>query len=177
LKADTYDVVAVDYLAIIDTPGVEERYKREEIRRLVAQAAKLTRSYVEGKGIVFITPAQINREGKKASEKKKEGEKKYDLTAISTYSEMYHDADFVWSLFSDDDMKEQNKWLLEVHKVRHYPPQWYPIAVLIKDQTTGHVRETVGISAGYLDRSPLHGWDDRDRDETANPDRLIGGDW
>lgn len=169
LQQDTFDVCAVDYLAIMDTPGVDERYKREEIRKLVANAANLTRTYNGGEGLLFVTPAQINREGKKSSLKKEGGEKKYDLTAISQYSELYQDADFVFSLFSDDDMKAQNQWLLEVHKVRMLAPQWYPVALLTKDFSTGHVRETPGIAGdAFTSRSPLHGWGEEVQTDTLS---------
>jgi DnaB-like helicase C terminal domain len=160
LLADKYDVCAVDYLSIMDTPGIKAQYRDEEIKRLIGEASKLTDTYNNGEGIIFITPAQINREGKKSSLKAKDGEKKYDMTAIAKYSELYQHADFIWSLFSDDDMKAENKWLLEVHKVKGYPPPWYPVAVLSKDITTDHVRETVGTSGGYVERSPLHHWND-----------------
>lgn len=161
LQQDTFDVCAVDYLAIMDTPGVDDRYKREEIRKLVGNAANLSRTYNNGAGLVFVTPAQINREGKKGSLKKEGTEKKYDLTAIAQYSELYQDAYFVFSLFSDDDMKAHNQWLLEVHKVRMLAPQWYPTAVLTKDYSTGHVRETPGIMGdAFTSRSPLHAWTD-----------------
>ena len=160
LNTEKYDVCAVDYLSIMDTPGIKSQYRDEEIKRLIGEASKLTDTYNNGEGIIFITPAQINRDGKKGSLKKKDGEKKYDMTAIAKYSELYQHADFIWSLFSDDDMKAENKWLLEVHKVKGYPPPWYPVAVLSKDITTDHVRETVGTSGGYVERSPLHHWND-----------------
>jgi hypothetical protein len=160
LNTEKYDVCAVDYLSIMDTPGIKSQYRDEEIKRLIGEASKLTDTYNNGEGIIFITPAQINRDGKKGSLKKKDGEKKYDMTAIAKYSELYQHADFIWSLFSDDDMKAENKWLLEVHKVKGYPPPWYPVAVLSKDTTTDHVRETVGTSGGYVERSPLHHWND-----------------
>lgn len=157
LNADKFDVCAVDYLGIIPTPGVKEQYKREEIRRLVSEAQKLTRNYNNGEGLIFVTPAQINRQGKKDSEKKEEGERKYDFTALSQHSELYQDADFLMSIFSDDEMKVQGKWLLEVLKIKHLRPRSYPLAVLQQDESSGHVRETIGTGGNtdWADRSPF----------------------
>ena len=158
LATDKFDVCAVDYLSIMDMPGIKTQYRDDEVRKLVSEAAKLTDTYNNNEGIIFITPAQINRDSKKNANKAKEGEKKYDLTAISKYSEMYQAADFIWSLFSDDDMKAERKWLLEVHKVKGYPPPWYPVSILLKDDTTDMVTETNGTAGRYVEKSPLHHW-------------------
>jgi len=113
-----YDVCAVDYLARIDMPWSKPQFRNQDMATQIHMAYDLTRNFDDGKGIVFITPMQINRSGYKAAKQKKTGEKKHDLTSVSQHSAFYEDMDLVFSLWRDPDPKYENDVLLETQKVR-----------------------------------------------------------
>jgi replicative DNA helicase len=121
-KRNHYDVVALDYLTRLDVPGCEPRWRDRAVAGYIHEAQTLTRQFDGGRGIVLITPIQINRSGYQSAKKKKEGEKKHDLTSVSQHSEFYQDMDFIISLYRDD--KYENDLLMEIQKVRggKFPP-------------------------------------------------------
>lgn len=128
LKADHerahYDVCAVDYLSRIDMPWGRPQFRNQDMATQIGMAQALTRDFNGGEGLVFITPIQINRSGYTQSKKKKEGEKKHDLTSVQQHSEFYQDMDFILSIFRDDTMKLGDTLLMEIQKVRGaaFPP-------------------------------------------------------
>jgi len=103
-KTNKYDILIVDYLGRLDVPG-DPRFRNEAMKKLVHDAQGLTRSFDGNKGLIVLTPIQVNREGNKKAQKAEEGEARYDLNAISTVSEYQHDLDLCLSVWSDDDMK------------------------------------------------------------------------
>jgi hypothetical protein len=119
-----YDVVAVDYLTRIDIPWGKPQFKNQDMATQIGMAQALTRDFNNGEGIMFITPIQINRSGYQQAKKKKEGEKKHDLTSVQQHSEFYQDMDFIISIFRDDVMKMGDTVLVEIQKVRGaaFPP-------------------------------------------------------
>lgn len=54
-----YDVLCVDYIAHLDTPG--ERDQREGIRNVYRMAQDLSLSYEGGRGLCVLTPMQISK--------------------------------------------------------------------------------------------------------------------
>jgi hypothetical protein len=117
-KRNHYDVCGVDYLTRLDIPGGNPRFRDNDIKNYIGAAQRFTRDFDEGRGLVLITPIQINRSGYSAAKKKKEGEKKHDMTSVSQFSEFYQDMDVLISLFSDEEMRLKRHILLETQKVR-----------------------------------------------------------
>jgi hypothetical protein len=119
-----YDVCAVDYLTRIDIPWGKPQFKNQDMATQIGMAQALTRDFNNGEGLVFITPIQINRSGYSQAKKKKDGEKKHDLTSVQQHSEFYQDMDFILSIFRDDVMKLGDTLLMEIQKVRGaaFPP-------------------------------------------------------
>ena len=67
-KANKYDILIVDYLGRLDVPG-DPRFRNDAMKKLVHDAQGLTRSFDGNKGLIVLTPIQVNREGnKKGSE-------------------------------------------------------------------------------------------------------------
>lgn len=121
-KRNHYDVVALDYLTRLDVPNCEPRWRDRAVAGYINRAQALTRQFDGGRGIVLITPIQINRSGYQSAKKKKDGEKKHDLTSVSQHSEFYQDMDFIISLYRDE--KYEGDLLIETQKVRggKFPP-------------------------------------------------------
>jgi hypothetical protein len=117
-KRNHYDVCGLDYLTRLDIPGGNPRFRDQDIKNFIGAAQRLTRDFDDRRGLVLITPIQINRSGYQAAKKKKEGEKKHDMTSVSQFSEFYQDMDVLISLFSDEEMRLKRHILLETQKVR-----------------------------------------------------------
>jgi hypothetical protein len=117
-KRNRYDVCGVDYLTRLDIPDGNPRFHDQDIKNYIGMAQRFTRDFDDGRGIVLISPIQINRSGYQAAKKRKEGEKKHDLTSVSQFSEFYQDMDVVISLYSDELMRLKREVLLETQKVR-----------------------------------------------------------
>lgn len=117
-KRNHYDVCGIDYLTRLDIPRGNPRFRDQDIKNYIGAAQRLTRDFDDGRGLIIISPIQINRSGYQAAKKKKEGEKKHDMTSVSQFSEFYQDMDVLISLFSDADMRLKHHILLETQKVR-----------------------------------------------------------
>lgn len=116
-RRNKYDILIVDYLARLDVPG-DQRFRDAAMKKLVHDAQGLTRSFDNNKGIVLLTPIQVNREGNKKARNAEEGEARYDLNAISSISEYQHDLDLCLSVWSDEDMKMGGRVEIQVLKKR-----------------------------------------------------------
>src|SRR5208282_6036505 len=120
-----YHFIVVDYLARMNVPG-DARYRDVEIKNIIHKSQFLTRSYNNGRGVVFVTPMQVNREANKAAKKVASNEAKdgqgestfYDLNAIANFSEYQHDMDYIFSVYSDEKMKADNRLIMETLKIR-----------------------------------------------------------
>ena len=143
-KKNRYDVAGVDYLTRIDIPGGNIRFRKEDVKNTIGQAQRLTRDFDGGRGIVLISPIQINRAGYIAAKKKKEGEARHDMTSVSEYSEFYQDMDVLVSLFSNSEMRLKREILLETQKVRKSGVR--PTATLWIDPRSDMVTDTPGMS-------------------------------
>ncbi len=117
-KRNKYDILIVDYIGRLDVPG-DQKFRDKAISAMIHSAQGLAQTFDENKGLIILTPIQVNREGnKKANAADDEATSRYDLNAISTNSEYQHDLDLCLSVWSDPDMKFENKVLVEVIKVR-----------------------------------------------------------
>ena len=147
-KLNRYDVCGIDYLTRLDIPGGNPRFRDQDIKNYIGTAQRFTRDFDDGRGIVLISPIQINRSGYQAARKKKEGEKKHDMTSVSQFSEFYQDMDVLISLFSDADMRLKHHLLLETQKVRKSGAR--PFATLGIDPRSEKVvdRSLMGFETG-----------------------------
>jgi KaiC/GvpD/RAD55 family RecA-like ATPase len=116
-QKNKYDILIIDYLARLDVPG-DARFRDQAMKKLVHDAQGLTRSFGSNKGLILLTPIQVNREGNKKARNAEEGEERYDLNAISSISEYQHDLDLCLSVWSDEDMKMGGRVEIQVLKKR-----------------------------------------------------------
>jgi hypothetical protein len=116
-KRNKYDILVVDYLGRLDVPG-DQKFRDKAVGAMIHDGQKLTRTFDENRGIILLSPIQVNREGHKAAMKAEEGEARYNLNAISQNSEYQNDLDLCLSVWSDDDMKMENKVEIQVIKRR-----------------------------------------------------------
>jgi hypothetical protein len=133
-KRNRYDILVVDYLARLDVPG-DARFRDQQIKAIVHDAQKLTREYDECRGLILLTPIQVNREAHKAALKAEEGESRYNINAISSISEYQHDMDLILSVWSSDDMKEGGE--LEVQCLKKRKGQQPRTQTLVIDRFSG----------------------------------------
>jgi hypothetical protein len=116
-RKNKYDVLVVDYLARLDVPG-DQRFRDKAVAAMIHDAQGLTREFDANRGLILISPIQVNREGHKkalAADPEK-GDKRYNLNAISQVSEYQHDLDLCLSVYSDDDMRMENK--IEIQQLK-----------------------------------------------------------
>ena len=104
----------------------DPRYADQEIKNNIHLAQKLTRNHQNGRGIIFVTPMQVNREANKAAKKAADKEETsshanstfYDINAIANFSEYQHDMDLIFSVYSDQKMRGRNELIMEALKQR-----------------------------------------------------------
>lgn len=158
-KENRYDVLVIDYIARLDVDG-DARFRDQQIKNIIHKAQSLTRSFDENRGLVLISPMQVNRQGNKAANAAEVGELRYDINAISNFSEYQHDMDYIFSVWSDDNMKEQHE--LEMQTIKTRKGKRPPLALLKIDANSGYVCTFNGPSG---DTSPqaedddLPGWE------------------
>ena len=150
-----YDVAGLDYLTRFDIPGGNPRFRDQDIKNHIGMAQRFTRDFDDGRGLVLISPIQINRSGFQAARKKKEGEKKHDLTSVNQFSEFYQDMDVLVSLYSDEQMRLKRHLLLETQKVRKSGVR--PCATLGIDARSEKVVDLINMgfdtrTQGWLDQ-------------------------
>lgn len=128
-----YQFAVIDYLARFASVG-DSRFRDQETKDTIHKTQILTRNYHNGRGLVVVTPMQVNREANKAAKKaasEKENDAKgegssanksvstfYDLNAIANFSEYQHDMDYIFSVYSDETMKWKFELYMETLKVR-----------------------------------------------------------
>lgn len=155
-KENRYDVLVIDYIARLDVDG-DPRYRDQQIKNIIHKAQSLTRSFDENRGLVLISPMQVNRQGNKAANAAEEGEMRYDINAISNFSEYQHDMDYIFSVWSNDDMKERHE--LEMQTIKTRKGKRPPVALLKIDANSGYVCTFNGPSGPKADEDDLPGWE------------------
>jgi archaellum biogenesis ATPase FlaH len=104
-KKWAYDVVVIDYLGTLDV-GSDVKMEQAARKKLIADCQKLTRHFNNDKGVVLISPIQVNRAGKEAADKvENPEERRYDRSAIREYSEYCHFMDYILSVYSTFGMR------------------------------------------------------------------------
>ncbi len=131
-----YDVLVIDYIARLDVPG-DPRFRDQAIKGIIHKAQSLTRSFDANRGLVLISPMQVNRQGHKQANAAEEGEMRYDINAIANFSEYQHDMDYIFSVFSDENMKADFQLVMETVKRRKGTRP--PTVTLKIDPNSGYV--------------------------------------
>ncbi len=142
VEREKYDMACIDYMDILNTPGVKSKDREFAVEALYQQASDLC-----GKlGCVVITPLQVNRAGEaQAAGKDPYEERIYDLTHISKRSIAYQAMDIVLAVYSSDEMKRKGEMKIEVLKVREgdYPEDFF---CNVDKDTTLYVSELPGLA-------------------------------
>ena len=112
-----YDILVIDYLSRLDVPG-DQKFRDQGVKSMIHDAQKLTREFDGNRGLVLLTPIQVNREGNKRANTVEPGKARYDLNAIGSFSEFQHDLDLCLSVWSDDAMKMEGECEVQVIKKR-----------------------------------------------------------
>jgi KaiC/GvpD/RAD55 family RecA-like ATPase len=149
-----YDVLVIDYLARLDVPG-DPRFRDQAIKGIIHQAQSLTRSFDDNRGLVLISPMQVNRQGHKQAKAAEEGEMRYDINAIANFSEYQHDMDYIFSVFSDENMKADFQLVMETIKCRKGRKP--PMTVLKINPNSGYVCSFASAPARKDDAPPTQG--------------------
>jgi hypothetical protein len=162
-----YDVLVIDYIARLDVPG-DPRFRDQAIKGIIHKAQSLTRTFDNNRGLVLISPMQVNRQGHKQANAAEDGAIRYDLNAISNYSEYQHDMDCIFSVYSNEDMKADFELVMQTIKTRKGRKP--PAAILKIDPNSGYVccyegpgaptNEGVSTNAEALDTPRLEVPDD-----------------
>lgn len=105
------DMLTVDSLNLL-RPETRRTSQREELVSILTAAQSLSSSY-NGKGVVLLSPWQINRDG---FEKAKIS-RGYELTGLAESSEAEKSADIIFSLFFDEE-ESKREAKLQVLKTR-----------------------------------------------------------
>lgn len=145
---EPYDVIMVDYIGHLSWTGWGKD-RREGINAIWHDAQSLTQNYKSGRGIVVISPLQVNKEGLEAAKKAEAGSPEwgiYPQTAIDTFTDAIRDIDLSIGIFSDGYLKESSKAKLSCHKARgcHFFPfivQAHPVTRLFESTREDVVRQ------------------------------------
>lgn len=119
LNGKPYDVLALDYLAHLDT-GLTGPKMHDEYKRLFKQAQKIAIDYKSGRGLVVITPLQANKAGMKAADDAEDEDWGIypDLGSVEQYTDSVRDMDLVISLWHKGELKDRNMMKLACLKSR-----------------------------------------------------------
>jgi len=168
-KENRYDVLVIDYIARLDVDG-DPHFRDQQIKSIIHKAQSLTRSFDENRGLVLISPMQVNRQGNKAANAAEESGTRYDLNSISNFSEYQHDMDYIFSVWSDGDMKDRNELEMQTIKIRKGKKP--PVALLKIDANSGYVCTFNGPSgsdtAAQADEDDLPGWEIPDENDVID---------
>ena len=168
-KEKRYDVLVIDYIARLDVAG-DSRFRDQQIKNIIHRAQSLTRSFDENRGLVLISPMQVNRQGNKAANAAEESGTRYDLNSISNFSEYQHDMDYIFSVWSDGDMKDRNELEMQTIKVRKGKKP--PVALLKIDANSGYVCTFNGPSgsdySAQADEDDVPAWDSPDENDVID---------
>lgn len=109
------DMVFIDYIAMVRVP---DRSRVDYINGIITESKNLAMTYRGGEGLLVVTPVQANRAGLEAA-RKEEG--RWDISAAHTYSNFERDLDTCLTVYSDDDLSNENKLRLGTCKHRRGP--------------------------------------------------------
>ena len=123
-KKNKYDILVVDYIGRLEVQG-DVKFRNQAVGAMINDAQKLTREFDDNKGIIVLTPIQVNREGNKQARAGGTNGERYNLNAVSQNSEYQWNLDLCLAVYSDEEMKQLNKCEVSQAKVRkglRFPP-------------------------------------------------------
>jgi len=149
-----YDVLALDYLAHLDT-GMTGPKMHEEYKRLFKEAQKLAIDYKGGRGLVVITPLQANKAGMKAADEEEEDKWGIypDLGSVEQYTDAARDMDLIISVWHKGALKDTATMKLACLKSREnlFNPHFVRIdrrTRMVMD-LPGHAKSDVHMISAY----------------------------
>lgn len=165
-KKNKYDILVVDYLGRLDVPG-DPKFRDQAVKAMIHDAQKLTREFNDNRGLILLTPIQVNREGHKKALKAEEGESRYDINAVAIFSEYQHDLDLLLSIWSDDAMKLDSECEIQTLKKR-------------KGRQPLNMRMRISPNSGAVEytreyKAPV--WVRTDEDMAVSTDDISNKDW
>ena len=116
------DVVLIDYLANVSPTSSNYGRAKEEMEEIIQDAKTFAMTFRNNEGVLLITPVQANREGWEQACK---NGGRYESNAIYMYSQFERALDLILSVFSDDDLINEDRVVLGVAKYRRgklFPP-------------------------------------------------------
>ena len=116
------DVVLIDYLANVSPTSSNYGKAKDEMEEIIQDAKILAMTHRGNEGLLLITPVQANREG---WEKASKNGGRYESDAIYMYSQFERALDLLLSVYSDDDLTNEDRVVLGIAKYRRgklFPP-------------------------------------------------------
>lgn len=169
-----YDILIIDYIGRFTVPG-DQKFRDKAIGALVHEVQGLTQSFDENKGLICLTPIQVNREGnKRANAAAEDAASRYDLNAISTISEYQHDLDLCLSVWSDADMKYESKVLIE--QIKQRKGKRTPREIMFINPNTGGFDYAAAESTTTPVNEAKNNWN-RTAEEVLSSTTTVDGEW
>jgi hypothetical protein len=140
-KKNSYDVVVIDYFSesTFEVEGRNQQERESAVNAIISKAIKLAHSFDGGRGITVVSPAQITKEAKKLAKDREEGRGAYSIDSIHTYKSMRFDADLLFGVYADEDMKFN--WTSEVNCIKWRGTEFFgPFSTTINPNSK-HVRQ------------------------------------
>ena len=100
------DLLIIDYPTLLDPTEKGFKGDLERGNAVVRELKRLAMSWGNNRGIAIIGPHHINRQGQSYAEKTK-GE--YNFAAISSVNGIEKDADYVFTLWADDELRQKQR--------------------------------------------------------------------
>lgn len=116
------DVVLIDYLAEVSPTSSNYGRAKDEMEEIIQDAKTFAMTFRGNEGILLLTPVQANRAGWELACK---NGGRYESDAIYMYSQFERALDLLLSVFSDDDLINEDRVVLGVAKYRRgklFPP-------------------------------------------------------
>lgn len=119
----TLDFAVIDYIGLMaQDKGDSYGDFNIDLNNTIKRLKNLALTFDNGRGLIVISPFQVNREGWKDAAK---NEGVYKLTALSNANEAERSADYVISLFMSDENKKNN--IMKITCLKHrkggdFPP-------------------------------------------------------
>lgn len=109
------DFAVLDYIGLmVQDKGDSYKDFNIDLNNIIKRLKNLALTYDNGRGLIIISPFQVNREGWKDAAK---NEGVYRLTALSNANEAERSPDFVISLFMSDDDKKNG--IMKITCLKH----------------------------------------------------------
>lgn len=109
------DVLIVDYLNMVKLSHHGDM--REAKNEMIRDAKRFATTFDKGRGILLISPWQINRQGVTRAAA---NDGNYDMSALSSNNEVEKSADAVYTIYSSDELQAINEAKIGCLKMRDH---------------------------------------------------------